>query len=230
MSPEWRWWPDGHETVRVLAETGVGPSATAQIVVPSHGSVERVSSASLQAVDGRPWTSAELVWRAAAAKAITALAPPGAAATHNRTLEPLPHQVVALERALATNPVRLLFADEVGLGKTIEAGLVISELKARGRIRRILIVAPKGVQLQWVAEMAEHFGEEFVLVGAGGVPVDVGIDPWVTFDQIVCSLDSIKPLRVRQGWGPDRLRYYNRKRFDAVVDAGWDLVVIDEAH
>ena len=230
MNPEWRWWPAGGETVRVLSETGAGSATTTQIVVPSRGSVERVSSASLQAVDRRPWTGAELAWRAATARAIAALTPPGAAATHNRVLEPLPHQVVALERALATNPVRLLFADEVGLGKTIEAGLVISELKARGRIRRVLIVAPKGVQLQWVAEMAQHFDKEFVLVGAGGVPTDVGINPWSTFDQVVCSLDSIKPLRTRHGWDPDRLRFYNEKRFDAVIDAGWDLVVIDEAH
>ena len=201
MSSDWRWWPVGHETVRVLAETGTAPTATAQIVVPSRGAVERVTSASLQSVTSRPWSSAELVWRAAAARAVAALAPPGAAATHNRALEPLPHQVVALERALATNPVRLLFADEVGLGKTIEAGLVISELKARGRVRRILIVAPKGVQLQWVAEMAQHFDEEFVLVAAGGVPVDAGINPWATFDQIVCSLDSIKPLPRSPGMG-----------------------------
>lgn len=230
MSSEWRWWPDGYETVRVLAETGAGPTATAQIVVPSRGSVERVASASLQPVASRPWSGTELVWRAAAARAVAALAPAGAAATHNRALEPLPHQVVALERALATNPVRLLFADEVGLGKTIEAGLVISELKARGRVRRILIVAPKGVQLQWVAEMAQHFGEEFVLVGAGGVPVDAGINPWAAFDQVVCSLDSIKPLRARQGWEPDKVREFNRARFEAVIDAGWDLVVFDEAH
>lgn len=230
MSSEWRWWPDGHETVRVLAETGAGSVATAQIVVPSRGAVERVPGASLQPIASRPWNSTELVWRAAAARAVAALAPPGAAATHNRALEPLPHQVVALERALATNPVRLLFADEVGLGKTIEAGLVISELKARGRVRRILIVAPKGVQLQWVAEMAQHFGEEFVLVGAGGVPVDAGINPWATFEQVVCSLDSIKPLRARQGWEPDKVREFNRARFEAVIDAGWDLVVFDEAH
>jgi hypothetical protein len=78
--------------------------------------------------------------------------------------------------------------------------------------------------------MAQHFSEEFVLVGAGGVPVDAGINPWTTFDQIVCSLDSIKPLRARQGWEPDKVRDFNRARFDAVVDAGWDLVVIDEAH
>ena len=230
MSSEWRWWPAGHETVRVLTETGSGPTATAQVVVPSRGAVERVPSASLQPVISRPWSATELVWRASAARAVAALAPPGAAATHNRSLEPLPHQVVALERALAVNPVRLLFADEVGLGKTIEAGLVISELKARGRARRILVVAPKGVQLQWVAEMNQHFGEEFVLVGAGGIPVDAGINPWVTFDQVVCSLDSIKPLRVRQGWDPEKVRAFNAARFEAVVTAGWDLVVIDEAH
>lgn len=230
MSSEWRWWPDGHETVRVLSETGSGSSAVAQIVIPSRGAIERVPGASLLPVDARRWATAELVWRAAATRAIAALAPPGSAATHNRSLEPLPHQVVALERALATNPVRLLFADEVGLGKTIEAGLVISELKARGRVRRVLIVAPKGVQLQWVSEMGQHFGEEFVLVGAGGVPVDAGINPWATFDQVVCSLDSIKPLRARQGWEPDRIRQFNANRFEAVVGAGWDLVIFDEAH
>lgn len=230
MSADWRWWPDGHETVRVLAETGTGPLAVSQIVVPSRGAVERVSSPSLVGVKARPWSGTELQWRAAAARAMAALAPPGAAATHNRSLEPLPHQVVALERALATNTVRLLFADEVGLGKTIEAGLVLSELKARGRIRRSLVVAPKGVQLQWVSELAQHFGEEFVLVGPGGIPVDAGLNPWTTFDQVVCSLDSIKPLRARQGWDPDRVRHFNRERFDAVVEAGWDLVVFDEAH
>ena len=161
---------------------------------------------------------------------MTALAPPGAAAIHNPSLEPLPHQVVALERALATNPVRLLFADEVGLGKTIEAGMVIAELKARGRVRRVLIVAPKGVQLQWVSELALHFGEEFVLVGPGGVPVDAGINPWTTFDQVVCSVDSIKPLSARKGWAPERVVEHNRQRLDAIAAAGWDLIVFDEAH
>jgi SNF2 family DNA or RNA helicase len=137
---------------------------------------------------------------------------------------------VALERAVATNPVRLLFADEVGLGKTIEAGLVISELEAREKVRRILIVAPKGVQLQWISEMAEHFDQEFALVGTGGVPVDAGINPWTTFDRVVCSLDSVKPLTARKGWSPDQIRAHNALRFDAVVEAGWDLLIIDEAH
>src|SRR5437870_2548044 len=84
--------------------------------------------------------------------------------------------VAVFRRALEADPVRLLLADEVGLGKTIEAGLIISELKARGRVRRVAIVAPKGVQLQWVAEMADRFGEEFVIVGPGGIPVDAGVN------------------------------------------------------
>ena len=226
----WRWWPEGHEAVRVLTETGSGATATAQIVVPSRGVVLRVPAQSLVDMETRPWLRDELVWRAAAGRAIAALAPPGAAATHQPRLRPLPHQVTALERALATNPVRLLFADEVGLGKTIEAGLVVTELKARGRARRILVVAPKGVQLQWVAELEQLFGEQFVLVGAGGIPVDAGINPWATFDQIVCSLDSIKPIRVRGGWTPERVHAFNEDRFNAVVAAGWDLVIIDEAH
>lgn len=226
----WRWWSAGHEVVRVLACSGTGASETAQVVIPSRAVVRRVASRELSAVDSRPWTSEELIWRAAACRAVASLAPPGAAATHNRSLEPLPHQVVALERALATNPVRLLFADEVGLGKTIEAGMVITELKARGRLRRVLIVVPKGVQLQWVSELALHFGEEFVLVGPGGIPVDLGINPWTTFDQVVCSLDSIKPLSVRKGWASERVREHNRRRMDAVLAAGWDLIVFDEAH
>lgn len=226
----WRWWPAGHEAVRVLAQSGSGIAESAQIVVPSRAAVQRVPVRDLVGIGSRPWTSEELVWRAAACRALTALAPPGSAAVHNPRLEPLPHQVVALERALATNPVRLLFADEVGLGKTIEAGMVIAELKARGRVRRVLIVAPKGVQLQWVSELALHFGEEFVLVGPGGVPVDAGINPWTTFDQVVCSVDSIKPLSARQGWAPERVLAHNRQRVDAVVAAGWDLIIFDEAH
>jgi superfamily II DNA or RNA helicase len=145
-------------------------------------------------------------------------------------IEPLPHQLAVLDRALATDPMRLLFADEVGLGKTIEAGLVISELKARDIIRRVLVVAPKGVQLQWIAEMADRFNEEYVLVGAGGVPVDAGVNPWRAFDQVVCSLDAVKPIRSRAGWSPERVAAHNDQRVHAITGAGWDLIVIDEAH
>ena len=77
---------------------------------------------------------------------------------------PLPHQRYALERAMASNEVRYMLADEVGLGKTIEAGLIIKELKTRGLIERVLVVCPKGLVTQWETEMLEKFGERFTIV------------------------------------------------------------------
>ena len=77
---------------------------------------------------------------------------------------PLPHQIHALSRAISGDRLRYLLADEVGLGKTIEAGLVMRELKLRGLVRRTLIVSPKGITTQWVTEMRNHFNEEFQLV------------------------------------------------------------------
>ena len=77
---------------------------------------------------------------------------------------PLPHQLYALNRAMARHRIRYLLADEVGLGKTIEAGLILRELKLRGMAKRILVVAPKGLVRQWQAEMRLHFGESFQFV------------------------------------------------------------------
>lgn len=77
---------------------------------------------------------------------------------------PLPHQLYALTRAVTDDKVRFLLADEVGLGKTIEAGLIFRELKLRGLVKRVLVVAPKGLVTQWVQEMETHFGEEFRLL------------------------------------------------------------------
>ena len=77
---------------------------------------------------------------------------------------PLPHQLHALTRAMTGDRIRYLLADEVGLGKTIEAGLIFRELKLRGLVKRVLVVAPKGLVTQWVQEMQTHFGEEFRLL------------------------------------------------------------------
>jgi superfamily II DNA or RNA helicase len=227
---EYAWWPDVGEAVRVLRRTELWGQGTWEVMVPSSGRSARVPSSSLQPLAARQWSAAEVIWRAAAARVIHLLAAGQLVAPGQGDLVPLPHQLVVLGRALAADPVRLLLADEVGLGKTIEAGLIISELKARGLVRRVVIVAPKGMQFQWIAELADRFGEEFVLVGPGGVPVDVGVNPWQVFDQVVCSIDSVKPLRARTGWPPERLTEYNERRFRALVQAGWDLVVIDEAH
>ena len=228
--PGWAWWPDGRETVRVLAQMSLWGAATAEVLVPSTGLLVRLPARALRPPEERAWTSAEVAFRAAAGRALGLSGDGAPLALAGGRFEPLPHQTAVLERALTMDPTRLLLADEVGLGKTIEAGLIVRELKARGRVRRIVIVAPKGVQLQWVAEFRNRFGEELVRVGPEGLPVDAGVDPWRAFDQVICSIDAVKPLRQRAGWSPDRVAEHNRRRFRALVDAGWDLVVIDEAH
>ena len=151
---------------------------------------------------------------------------------------PLPHQLNVLARTLAGDRVRYMLADEVGLGKTIEAGLVMRELKLRGRVRRTLVVAPKGLATQWVAEMETHFNEPFRLV----LGEDIGTlqrlalageqhrSPWTLFDQVIVSLDSVKPMEKRRGWSAERVDAYNRSRFEDLISAEWDLVIVDEAH
>jgi len=147
---------------------------------------------------------------------------------------PLPHQVYALNRALSNNEIRYLIADEVGLGKTIEAGLIIKELKIRGLIKKILIVAPKGLITQWHDEMMTKFNEDFKIF----LPEDFETikrlydnpNPWANFEQVICSMDSIKPLERRHGWSEERIADYNKNRIQSLLKADWDLIVIDEAH
>ncbi len=160
----------------------------------------------------------------------------------------MPHQLRALSRALANDRVRYLLADEVGLGKTIEAGLILRELKLRGLVKRTLVIAPKGLVSQWVSEMRFHFGETFQLVlpediktlkriapssGAGNGNRDPEAPPvnaWQMFSQVVVPMDSVKPLDKRRGWSEAQVDDHNRERFEDLNSAGWDLVIVDEAH
>ncbi|HGS4480300.1 TPA: DEAD/DEAH box helicase [Vibrio cholerae] len=144
---------------------------------------------------------------------------------------PLPHQLKALDKAMSRRQVRYLFADEVGLGKTIEAGLVMRELKLRGMAKRILVCAPKGLVSQWVSEMQTHFNETFHLLLPGEQkPLDENDNVWLKHDLVVCPVDSIKPIENRKGWSIKQVHEYNKHRFDDLLAAGWDLIVIDEAH
>lgn len=147
---------------------------------------------------------------------------------------PLPHQLHVLNRALANNNVRYILADEVGLGKTIEAGLIIKELKTRGIIKRILVVCPTGLVTQWSLEMQDKFNEKFHVI----LPEDYDTirkitgneDVYGQFDQVISPMDSIKPLERRVGWTEEKIAQYNEERIYSIINSGWDLVVIDEAH
>lgn len=147
---------------------------------------------------------------------------------------PLPHQLHVLNRALSNNNVRYILADEVGLGKTIEAGLIIKELKTRGIIKRILVVCPTGLVTQWSLEMQDKFNEKFHVI----LPEDYDTirkitgneDVYGQFDQVISPMDSIKPLERRVGWTEEKIAQYNEERIYSIINSGWDLVVIDEAH
>lgn len=147
---------------------------------------------------------------------------------------PLPHQKYALERALATNEVRYMLADEVGLGKTIEAGLIIKELETRGLIERVLVVCPTGLMTQWEAEMKEKFGETFTIVQPDEYEtfkkVSSDQNVFSNFTHVISPMDAIKPLEERVGWNQEKINQYNRDRIEAVISGGWDLIIIDEAH
>lgn len=147
---------------------------------------------------------------------------------------PLPHQLHVLERALETRNIRYILADEVGLGKTIEAGMIIKELKARGLITRTLVVCPTGLVSQWSVEMQEKFHEKFQVI----LPSDFDTirrltdndDVYGQFDQVISPMDSIKPVDKHAGWSDKRVEKYNQERIEAIINSGWDLIIIDEAH
>lgn len=147
---------------------------------------------------------------------------------------PLPHQLHVLNRAMETNNIRYILADEVGLGKTIEAGMIIKELKGRGLVSRVLVVCPTGLVTQWASEMQEKFQEKFHVI----LPSDYDTirrltdsnDVYGQLDQVISPMDSIKPLEKHAGWTEERVEKYNEERVYSIINSGWDLVIIDEAH
>ena len=208
---------------------------TCRVWLPGSDSVVRIPAANLKPLeDAATSTPAQITYVAAAARVADALTQDVLLAPIESSVIPLPHQIRALSRAISNDRIRYLLADEVGLGKTIEAGLIMRELKLRGLVARTLIVAPKGLIMQWVAEMETHFGEDFQLL----IPSDFSAyrriareeNMWRSHDQVICSMDSVKPMDKRCGWSQGQIAEYNRERFEDLIAAGWDLVIVDEAH
>jgi SNF2 family DNA or RNA helicase len=156
----------------------------------------------------------------------------------NFKIMPLPHQLLAVDFVLGQFKPRALIADEVGLGKTIEAALVYEELKSRKMAKRILIVAPSGLCQQWQDEMKLKFGEDFALYDRelvhslkklNGQMTNV----WSLHDSIITSLDFIKPKKLSDGIGERTLsnrEWHNKHVYEAAAEAGFDIVIFDEAH
>ena len=127
----------------------------------------------------------------------------------------LPHQLWVCHRALKQWPIRLLVADDVGLGKTIEAGLILWPLLSSGAVRRLLILTPASLVVQWQYRLRTMFDIRLAVYRSD---VDTPrVDFWNTHNQVVASLPT---LRADRGGRHDRL----------LEAPAWDMVIVDEAH
>lgn len=236
---DWCWFTRQAVSCRVIERMDVWGESTYRVWLPTKDAVIRARASDLAPLDSLRISVEQILHATAAAKLLDALEDKLLLAPIQSSVVPLPHQLYALNRALSRDRIRYLLADEVGLGKTIEAGLVLRELKLRGRVKRILVVAPKGLVRQWQAEMRLHFGEKLQFIEPselaafrqwrnGGAGDEENL--WRMHDQVICSLDSVKPMESRRGWSLEQLNNYNRERFEDLISASWDLVIIDEAH
>ena len=153
--------------------------------------------------------------------------PPLAAPLYG-AIYPEAYQLVPVLRALEMPRVALMLADAVGLGKTIQAGMVLRELMLRRRIRRVLVLCPAALRTQWREEMQEKFALPFEVVDRPStlkLQRDIGVDanPWRAHERIIASYHYLKQ--------PDVL-----EQFRATAEPGedgrlrWDLLIVDEAH
>ena len=131
-------------------------------------------------------------------------------------VDPLPHQLEAVYDYFLKMPrIRFLLADDPGAGKTVMAGLLIKELKARGLARRILIVTPANLTFQWQREMKDKFREHFEVVRGDVLRANYGSNPWQEKSQVVTSVS----------WAA-----LQEDANQSLLRATWDLVIVDEAH
>jgi len=132
---------------------------------------------------------------------------------------PANFQLVPVVMALNSSRIRLLIADDVGLGKTIEAGLIINELIARHMAQKILIITPANLREQWQETLLNFFNIEFRIISSLHrryleKELPIGLSPWDYFQKLITSVDYAK----------------RRANKNEILNYEWDLVIVDEAH
>jgi superfamily II DNA or RNA helicase len=140
------------------------------------------------------------------------------------------YQLDPVVRALAMPRANLLIADDVGLGKTIEAGLVVQELLLRHRARTVLVVCPAGLCVKWQEEMLDRFGLEFRIVNTDAVRQlrrdrGVGANVFTSFPRLIVSIDWLKDSRA-QSLMDEVLAGVDHRR----TPRKFDLLIVDEVH
>jgi len=194
-----------------------GPTVTVRF---DHG-LEEVAAADLAAVDSyadvlaRPtWDPAGEVLARALADAVRSVNDAWGVFARSK-IALLPHQLWVCRQVKTTNPTRWLVADDVGLGKTIEAGLILMSLLSAGEVKRLLVLCPASLVEQWQTRLREMFDIRLTAYAAEGDTT--AADFWNTQHQVVASLHT--------------LRADQNDRHKRLLEADpWDIVIVDEAH
>ena len=197
-----------------LAGTGSNTGNSCQLLNP----FDQLESATAPSTQLRRVGRAR--WRRTARGLVARSGAPGLLqASPGAQIDILPHQLEPAVAVLRGDGCRLLLADEVGLGKTIQACVLIAELRHRGLADRVLILTPPGLRDQWKQELSSRFQIDAAIADfrsvrgrASTLPPDM--NPWATWPVAITSIDYVKR--------PEVLR--------AALDGPWDIVIVDEAH
>ena len=129
---------------------------------------------------------------------------------------PMAHQLYVAKTVAHYPHPRVLLADEVGLGKTIEAGLIFNNLKSSGRAERVLIVTPQSLTHQWLSEMFRRFNELFTVMDKERhqEEIEQADNPFLNSQKILCPIDTLLSPEI----------------FEQALNGNWDLIIVDEAH
>jgi superfamily II DNA or RNA helicase len=205
-----------YERCQLLTLAGAGPSNTGNergILAP-FDDVEHVDRRT------RPARVSRRLWRRACRALLAADTPPGSLVSIRLArIDVLPHQLepaLAIVRGLGS---RVLLADDVGLGKTIQAGLIVAELRALGAAERVLIVTPAGLRDQWADELSGRLGLAAAVLDVRALQraaqeLPLGVSPWQAAPIAVASVDYLKRPEV----------------LAAAAASRWDVLIVDEAH
>ena len=163
---------------------------------------------------------------------VTATDPKLFQAPYRAGIEVKDYQLEPLRKALAMPRVRLFIADDVGLGKTIEAGLILREMLLRQRVRRVVVACPPSVVRQWQEEMEQRFGLTFVILDRDYVAAcrrerGYGVNPWTTHTRFIVS----HPLLRDEAYAAPLREWLRPADQDADQSvAAQSLLILDEAH